>query len=704
MTRTLRDFVGELERAGELVRVKAPVSPILEIAAIADRVSKCAAPGTPDPRSRANDPEHHHLGGPALLFENVAGSRMPVLINAFGSYRRVQLALARAKSMPGGVEDLADLIGAMTRPAPPRSLREGVERLKTLSPVLKMMPRRRRGRGLCQQRIIRGENIDLCTLPMIRCWPLDGDYASVGYPAGVNDRVPGVERGEEWEREFRGRYITLGGIHTIHADDADSRRPASHNIGMYRVQLLGKRTMAMHWHVHHDGAAHWRSWKRAGKPMPVAIALGGAPELPYAATAPLPPGMSELLMAGFLSGRGVELVRGVTVPIWVPENAEIVIEGYVSQEAGEIGWDPRERDGGSRAAYPGEGSVFEGPFGDHTGFYSLPDRYPLLTVTAITHREEPIYPTTVVGLPPQEDYFLGKATERLFLPLLRVLVPDIEDYDLPMFGAFHNAACIKIRKHYPMHARRVASAIWGAGQMSWTKMVFVVGDSCDVHSVESVLLDCARYCHPVRDAELVRGPLDILDHAAPLLGAGTKIAFDCTPSITGEIEDADERAGVPRALPNESIDADVIGSVRMLGGVRSCGLLSGWLWIATEEKEAQRLADLAERVLRLKWSATPPYLVLVGAGVTASVRDGWLFHLGAQCDPGRDSFVLSPRDAAGSIIPTRVFDATPKEPGTRWGRPVRDWPPILQQSDEIRARVSKRWAEYGLDAYKPEND
>jgi 4-hydroxy-3-polyprenylbenzoate decarboxylase len=265
--------------------------------------------------------------------------------------------------------------------------------------------------------------------------------------------------------------------------------------------------------------------------MPCAIVLGGESVLPYSATAPLPPGISELLFAGFLNGKGIDLVRCKTIDMHVPANAEIVIEGYVSTEADVIGYDPRHP---HAEELDHSKEVFEGPFGDHTGFYSLPDRYPLFTITAITHREQPIYPTTIVGLPPQEDYYMGKATERIFLPLLQTLIPDIIDYDLPMFGCFHNCAFVKIKKEYPLQARRVMHAIWGAGQMAWTKMIIVVDHDVDVHNHEEVLFHLCANADPGRDIEIVNGPLDILDHAAPRLGAGHKIGFDATRKIPGE--------------------------------------------------------------------------------------------------------------------------------------------------------------------------
>ncbi|MEY3230501.1 MAG: 3-octaprenyl-4-hydroxybenzoate carboxy-lyase [Planctomycetota bacterium] len=536
MYENTQDFIAALAAAGELQRVRAAVSPVLEIAEIADRVSKSPAPNLPSDAARRTDPRFHHFGGKALLFENVQGADFPLLINAWGSYRRMEMALGcndagpglAAGHTPGGFEALGDKIGRLVKPEPPPTLLAKLQKIPELMQLASLPPKKVRS-GICQEVVIPQDKVDLTRLPILRCWPHDGDFASLGYPANVNAGIDGLGSGPEWDATFRGRYITLGTIHTIHADDVGNPTPPSRNIGMYRVQLFGKRHLSMHWHMHHDGARHWRSWKAKGQRMPVAIALGGESVMPYAATAPMPPGISEMLLAGFLNRGGIPLVDCRTVPLSVPANSEIVIEGYVSDQAGLIGFDPRVP--GSTL---GPGAVFEGPFGDHTGFYSLPDRYPLLEVTAITHRRNAVYPTTIVGLPPQEDYYLGKATERLFLPLLRTLIHDIIDYDLPMFGAFHNCVFVKIRKEYPLQARRVMHSIWGAGQMAWTKMIVVVDHDVDVHDQDAVLFHLCANCDPGRDVEVVNGPLDILDHAAPRLGAGHKIGFDATRKIPGE--------------------------------------------------------------------------------------------------------------------------------------------------------------------------
>ncbi|MEN0020874.1 MAG: UbiD family decarboxylase domain-containing protein, partial [Planctomycetota bacterium] len=679
-------------------------------AAMADLASKRRAPSLPSQPTRVTDPRFHDRGGPALLFEKPIGSEVPVLINAFGSYRRMEMAMGLDKLRNAdGFEELAAKIGELVKPQPPRSLSEAIAKAKQFAPLLKIGPKRKKGPGLCQEVVRTEGDIDLTKLPILRCWPLDGDYESVGYPAGINHGISGLGHpdisNDEWNARYRGRYITLAGIHTIYADDIDDPKPASHNIGMYRVQLLGKDRVAMHWHIHHDGARHWRSWKKRGEPMPVAIVLGGPSVLPYAATAPLPPGISELLMAGFLNSiggdGGMRLVRAKTVPLWIPADAEMVIEGYVSNEAGNIGWDPREPDAGPL----GPDAVFEGPFGDHTGFYSMPDRYPIVRVTAVTHRRDPIYPTTVVGLPPQEDYFLGKATERLFLPLLKVLIPDVEDYDLPIFGAFHNCASIEIAKAYPMQGRRVMHSIWGAGQMAWTKTIFVTEPTgpaaADVHDSRSVLEACARWCDPLRDVELVNGPLDILDHAAPRLGAGTKLGFDCTAKWTGEEVGGRPVSDAPK--PRHWATGDelerYLEAVRAIDGIVNAAMPTdapGWLVVSADrdfgEPGKQGVgARIRDAVLAVPCDQPPPYVVVVGRSVDVTDADEAMFHWLANADASRDAVRID--HATGGRM---AFDATPKELHEELGaESVRAWPPILSMPDDVAVQASQRLKSLG---------
>ena len=646
--------------------------------------SRKDAPGAPSESVQKSDPSSAHLGGKALLLENVSGSSIPVLINGMGSYRRMEMALGchDGGHTPGGFEAIANKIEHLSRPVPPKGIADAFARAKEMLPLLKVAPKKVR-KAPCQQIVQTDDEIDLTELPILKCWPLDGDLASVGYPAEVNDHVPGAGHPDiseaEWNARYRGRFITMAGIHTIHQDDEGDARPSSHNIGMYRVQLVGKNRLAMHWHVHHDGASHWRSWKRAGKPMPIAIVLGGESVLPYAATCPLPPGIGELLMAGFLNGKGISLVDAKTVPLRVPAQAEIVIEGYVRTDAGHIGWDPR-----NPACGPlGEGAFFEGPFGDHTGFYSLPDRYPIVEVTAITRRTDAVYPTTVVGLPPQEDYFMGKATERIMGALLGLVIHDIDDYDLPMFGAFHNCAFVQIHKAYPLQGRRLMHAIWGTGQMAWTKSIFVVDQDVDVHDPRAVLEAAARYCRPDRDIERVNGPLDILDHAAPRLGAGTKVGFDCTPKWAGE-----EVRGIPLDAGIEDVEDGtqaeaLFQAIQAISGVeRACVSphAAGWLLVGIDRGlDEPDTAGLGIQVLEQVLALSPaehgaralPYVLVLGRDVDLQNPVDPFFHWLANSDPGRDIEFTE--------CGTRVgFACEPKtDADLRNGEPVRSWPPVV---------------------------
>jgi len=701
MHATLRDFLDALDQAGELHRIATPVSPILEISEIAGRVSK--SPCARESRYAAEfDPDHADLGGSALLFENVEGCDFPLAINTFGSYRRMEMALGVEES--GGFEAIAQKIASLAKPQPPSSLRDLLSKAREFAPLLRIPPRRAR-RGACQEVVKlteRGE-VDLTRLPLIKCWPFDGDPRTVGYE--VSPEQAGTAKGE-------GRYITFAGMHTIHADDEGAAKPASHNIGMYRAQLIDETRLAMHWHVHHDGAAHWRSWKRQGKPMPIAICLGGESVLPYAATAPLPPGISELLMAGFLNRRGIPLVPCRTVPLRVPANCEIVIEGWVSTECGEIGWapggpsPPTPLPGGEGSDAPsppaplpggegdglGPGAVFEGPFGDHTGFYSMPDRYPIVDVTAVTHRRDAVFPATIVGYPPQEDYYLGKATERIFLPLLQTLIHDIDDYHLPMFGAFHNAAFVRIRKAYPLQARRVMHAIWGAGQMAWTKFIVVVDEHVDVHDEVAVLRAVFQNCHFGRDFEIVNGPLDILDHAGPRLGAGHKMGIDATRKMPGE-----EVNGVAVDPPTPA-HATGAGTQRSSSvhlpefGDERCAFLA-----VRKQSAGEGLRNIEAFVRGLPDDSPVDFIIAVDDSIDLNDHEAVLFHWCANCDPGRDLIVFG-LDGSESRFGRVAFDATSKYPGdARLGQPVRKWPPFMLMDDATRRKVDERWAAYGVE-------
>lgn len=658
--------------------MRGPVSPLLEASEFSQREALRPAPAS-SPSALSFDPLRAGLGGHALLFERVEGCDFPLCMNVFGSYRRMEAALGVANE-PRGLEAIADRIAALVQPRPPRSLGEVVDAARRLLPLLRVPPRMVR-RGRCQEVVrlaSRGE-VDLRRIPIIKCWPHDGDPIAVGYE--LSAEAAGTAAGD-------GRFITLAGMHTIHADDRAAEKPASHNIGMYRAQLLGPTRLAMHWHMHHDGASHWRSWKRLGERMPIAICFGGESVMTYGATAPLPPGISELLMCGFLNGRGIPMVRARTVPLRVPANSELVIEGWVDTRCGFPGWDP------ASGEPLGEGAVFEGPFGDHTGFYSLPDRYPIVEVTAVTHARDAVIPATVVGPPPQEDYYLGKATERIFLPLLRTLIHDVEDYHLPLFGCFHNAAFVRIRKAYPMQARRVMHSVWGAGQMAWTKIIAVVDESTPVHDEQAVWRRIFERCHFGRDLERVHGPLDILDHAAPWLGAGSKLGFDATGAGGSE-----SLHGVPPGDPTPP-DAAAIGRLRgmleswrrehpamvdfdlpamglgrcLIVAIRKEGAGDGaraierlWSWLDAHAVDAPHLAD---------------FVVVLDRDACVRDFDDSLFLLAANADPGRDLHARAGRIA---------FDATRKVPGdARRGFPVRRYPARLSMDDTTKRAVDAK--------------
>ncbi len=443
----LREFVAHLEKHGQLRRVRARVSSDLEIAEITDRVSKG--------RGESNQ---------ALLFEQVEGFDVPVLINAFGSPERMAAAL--------GVEHLSDLSARVAKLLDlrmPGSFFDKLRKLGDLFDVAKAGPKRVRS-APCQE-VVETDQPSLASLPVLRCWPGDA-----------------------------GRYITLPLVFT--RDPVTGAR----NVGMYRLQVHDERTLGMHWQTHKGSAEHERVAQEQGKPMEVAIALGGDPVSIYSGSAPLPPGIDEMVFAGWLRGSGVPMVACKTVDLEVPAEAEIVLEGLV---------DPAER-------------RLEGPFGDHTGYYSLARDYPVFRLKAITRRRQPIYPTTIVGRPPQEDYWLGKATERIFLPIIRLLLPEVVDMNMPAEGVFHNLVIVSIRKRYPGQARKVMYALWGLGLMMLAKNIIVVSEHVDVHNLSEVAWRATGNIDPTRDLLIVDGPSDDLDHASVRHRFGGKLGIDAT--------------------------------------------------------------------------------------------------------------------------------------------------------------------------------
>jgi len=509
---SMREWIAALDRAGELKRVRAEVDPILEITEITDRVSK--APGDADEGDRATK----YPGGPALLFENVKGYHTPVLINQFGSALRMCMALG-----VDSLDEVAERIRGFMDVKSPQGFLDKVKMLPMLAEMGKFFPKTVGG-GPCKE-VVRRDGFSLLDMPVLKCWPKDA-----------------------------GRFITLPCV--ITRDPATGKR----NVGMYRMQVYDERTAGMHWQRQKVGAEHYREMLRraaggdqatadgrwaavdimarsaggarlASGPQPkgkmeVAVAIGTEPALTFSAIVPAPPEVEEFIIAGFLRQKPVELVKCETVDLEVPATAEYVLEGYVNLDELRI----------------------EGPFGDHTGFYSLEDEYPVFHVTCMTHRKDPIYSTTIVGRPPMEDAWMGKAVERIFLPMMRLNIPELVDINLPVEGVFHNLMIVSIRKSYPGQARKVMNAIWSLGQAMFTKVIVVVDEDVNVQDLREVALKALNHIDPERDLQFTLGPVDSLDHASRLPDYGSKMGIDATRKWASE--------GFARPWPDEIVMDD----------------------------------------------------------------------------------------------------------------------------------------------------
>ncbi len=440
----LREFIERLEAEGELARIRHEVSPILEMTEIADRAVKG--------------------GGKALLFENPKGYDIPVLMNAFGTERRMKIALEVER-----FEEIGERLIEMVK-FKPESFIDGLKGLGMFKDLMSFMPKKVK-KGACKEVIMDEPNLD--KFPILQCWPKDG-----------------------------GRFITLPVVITKDPETGEL------NAGMYRMQVFDKRTTGMHWQIHKHGALHLKKLKEMGRDkLEVAVAIGVDPAVLYASTAPLPENVSEFMFAGFIRRERVKMVECETVDLLVPANAEIVLEGYVKVDELRI----------------------EGPFGDHTGYYTPPEPYPVFHITCITHREDPIYHATVVGKPPMEDAWLGKATERIFLPLIRMIHPEIVDINLPVEACFHNLAIVSIRKRYPGHAKKVMFALWSMGMLSLTKVVIVVDDDVNVHDMREVIWAVTTRFDPSKDVVIIPdSPIDALDHSTYRPSLGGKLGIDAT--------------------------------------------------------------------------------------------------------------------------------------------------------------------------------
>jgi len=465
----LRKFIEVLKKKGLLKLITAEVDPVLEIAEINDRVVK--------------------TGGSALFFEKPKNSKFPCVINLFGSYERMKLALE-----VDSIDEIGLRMLEFLEPDIPTNLIEKLKTLPKLKRLADFLPKYVNS-GPCKEVIFR-ENLSLNVFPILKTWPDDG-----------------------------GRFITLPMVFTKDPETG------SRNCGMYRMHVYDERTTGMHWHMHKDGAKHYRNAEKLGKRLEVAVAIGSDPAVMYSATAPLPEGVDEMLFAGFLRKSSVELVKCETIDLEVPANSEIVLEGYC---------EPNER-------------RIEGPFGDHTGYYSLKDEFPMFHITCITHRKDALYPATIVGKPPMEDCYIAKTTERIFLPLIKKQIPEIVDINLPVEGVFHNIAIVSVDKRYPGHARRVMYALWGMGQMSFTKMIVVVDRWVDVQNPGEVIWRIGNNVDPKRDIVIVEGPLDVLEHASDIPSYGGKMGIDATKKWKSE--------GFLREWPDEIVMSEDIKSL-----------------------------------------------------------------------------------------------------------------------------------------------
>ncbi|MCS6895760.1 MAG: menaquinone biosynthesis decarboxylase [Bacteroidia bacterium] len=611
----LRAFIERLEQNGELKRVRVPVSPHLEMTEIVDRLSKA--------------------GGPAVLFEET-GTRFPVLMNAYGSERRMAIAL--------GVQDIEEIsrriLSLFQRLTGPKaSLWEKLSLLPTLGEVAGYMPRRwRRGKPPCQEIVYTGKDARLSMLPILTCWPKDG-----------------------------GPFITLPIVHTYHPETR------ARNVGMYRVQVFDDYTTAIHWQLHKVSRRHYEAWKAHGRKMPVAIALGGDPVYTYAATAPLPENVDEYILAGFLRRRAVELVPCLTQPIEVPADADIVIEGYVD---------------------PTEPLRLEGPFGDHTGYYSLPDYYPAFHVTAITHRKDAIYPATIVGIPPQEDAWLGKATERIFLaPLRLTFIPELVDMELPVEGVFHNLAIASIHKEYPGQGMKAIHTLWGAGQLMFTKIALVVDADVPLRDYWAVARALAQNADLRTDIVFSQGPIDVLDHSCSQMGFGGKLGIDGTRKHS-------EEAILPsQAYPAPELERLTLSALQSyfpeLREVNLRLIEAGIpVWIGAFHKSqphhGRRLAEALAH--HPAFRGIKAILVIDGEMPIQDLGDVF-WRFANNTDMRRDARLIE--DADGR--PHLILDASTKTPELDGF--TRDWPNVIVMSDEIISRVDERWSSYDIGAF-----
>lgn len=614
--KNLPEFLEKLDGAGELLRIKTFVDPRLEIAEITDRISKSG------------------LGGKALLFENT-GTDFPVLMNAYGSEKRMCLAL--------GVENLNDVAAEIEGlfkmlAGPKEGIIDKLRMLPQLARFASWMPAVKGGRGECQEVV--WKDPDIGRLPVITCWPKDG-----------------------------GPFVTLPIIHT--------KDPVTHtrNVGMYRMQVFSPTLTGMHWHKHKVSAKHFSEYKKTGERMPVAVALGGDPVYAYSATAPLPENVDEYMLAGFLRKKRVELVRCLTQPaIEVPADADFIIEGWV---------DPLEE------------PIWEGPFGDHTGYYSLPDWYPRFHISCITHRKNAIYPATIVGIPPQEDAWLGKATERIFLaPIKMTMVPEIIDMDMPVEGVFHNLVIAQIKKEYAGQGQKVMNALWGAGQMMFNKILVLADEHVRIQDYLSLARYVFRNLHPLDDISFSSGPMDVLDHSCSKLGFGGKMCIDGTAKYEEEMADDYVAYTGNWKLSEQELKKQFyeIKSVNLSLIEKEIPCLI----LAVEKNKKAHIKSLHAELCGLPEMEGIKLVLYVEHTVDAHDLPVALWRFCNNLDPKRDSLPFSrpSLQQVGKMTACMGLDGTRKT--REFDNFQRDWPNIIVAADETIKAVDEKWKDLNI--------
>ncbi len=598
---SLQEFVDILEKEKELIRIKTKVSTYLEITEITDRFSKLKN------------------GGKALLFENTDYG-FPVLMNMFGSDKRINLAL--------GVNKLTDISDEITEllktiSTPKENIFQKLKLLPELSKIASWMPKKISSKGACQEVI--HKNPDLNILPILQTWPYDG-----------------------------GKFITLPNVVT--KDPVTGIR----NVGMYRIQIFDNKTTGMHWHLHKTGARHYNEYKKQNKKMPVSICIGGDPAYTYAATAPLPDNIDEYMLAGFLRKKKVETVKCITNDLEVPKDVDFVIEGYVDTT---------------------EELHIEGPFGDHTGFYSLPDFYPKFHVTCITHKKNAIYPATIVGIPPQEDAYIGKATETIFLaPIQLTMLPELENMHLPFAGVAHNLTLLSLEKSYKGHAQKVMNAMWGAGQMMFNKVLMIFNKGIELENYKKLAKILSENCLPHQDIFFSSGPSDVLDHAVQEFAYGSKICFDVTNNRTFTKKPKD-------IIIDENKIKDISDKIKDINTKLLADNISLLIISLKETLNNKEINKLFEQNSELKFVR---YIIFTDDNVDVFDIFQTTWITGNNIDPARDCEIIKHNNNDSSLL----INSTSKWKDSKFNR---DWPNPVVMNQETIDLVDKRWSEYFTD-------